>query len=194
MQAAALPVVALTAWQALVDTANVRPGQRVLIHAAADGVGHVAVQIAKARGAYVIGTASAPKHDFVRGLGADEVVDYTQTDFAETVQDVDIVLDAVGGDYGPRSLQTLRPGGTLVAIVFSHVGDMESAARQRGVRLEYLTVEADHAGMTAIAGLVERGLLRAEIEGVLPLERAAEAHRSGETRRLTGKLVLTVAE
>lgn len=193
-QAAALPVAALTAWQALVDTADVQPGQRVLVHAAAGGVGHIAVQVAKARGAHVIGTASAPKHDFVRGLGADEVVDYTRDDFAETVRDVDVVLDAVGGDYGPRSLRTLRPGGILVAIVFSQVEYMKSAAKERGVRLEYLTVEADHAAMTAIAALAEGGLLRPRIDSVLPLEQAAEAHRRGETRRTAGKLVLAVAE
>lgn len=194
VRAAALPVVALTAWQVLVDTANVQPGQRVLIHAAAGGVGHVAVQLAKALGAHVIGTASAAKHEFVRGLGADEMVDYTQTDFAETVRDVDVVLDAVAGDYGPRSLRTLRPGGTLVAISFAHPETMRSAAKECGVRLEYLTVEADHAGMTAIAELVDKGLLHAEIDSALPLEQAAEAHRRGETRRTTGKLVLTVAE
>ncbi|TCO45336.1 NADP-dependent oxidoreductase [Actinocrispum wychmicini] len=194
IHAAALPVVALTAWQALVDTADLQPGQRVLVHAAAGGVGHVAVQVAKALGAYVIGTASGPKCDFVRGLGADEVIDYTRADFAEALRDVDVVLDAVGGDYGPRSLRTLRPGGVLIAIVFSHTENMESAAKEHGVRLEYLTVEADHAGMAAIAGLVDDGHLRVEIDGVLPLEHAAEAHRRGETRRTTGKLVLTVAE
>ncbi|MEV4889998.1 NADP-dependent oxidoreductase [Nonomuraea sp. NPDC055795] len=193
VRAAALPVAGLTAWQALVDTAEVRPGQRVLIHAAAGGVGHLAVQLAKARGAYVIGTASAPKHDFVRGLGADEVVDYTRTDFAEVVSDVDVVLNAVGGDYGPRSLRTLREGGTLISILFAHSENMEPAAKKRGIRLENLTVEADRAAITAIAGLAAEGLLRAEIDGVLPLEQAAEAHRRGETGRTTGKLVLTVS-
>ncbi|MBB5081789.1 NADP-dependent oxidoreductase [Nonomuraea endophytica] len=194
VRAAALPVAGLTAWQALVDTADVRPGQRVLIHAAAGGVGHLAVQIAKARGAYVIGTASARKHDFVRGLGADEVVDYTRTDFAEVVSDVDVVLNAVGGDYGPRSLRTLRSGGILISILFSHSENMEPAAKARDIRLENLTVEADHAGMAAIAELAAEGSLRVEIDGVLPLEQAAEAHRRGETGRTTGKLVLTVAE
>ncbi|MFI9550120.1 NADP-dependent oxidoreductase [Nonomuraea endophytica] len=194
VRAAALPVAALTAWQALVDTADVRPGQRVLIHAAAGGVGHLAVQIAKARGAYVIGTASAAKHDFVRGLGADEVIDYTRTDFAEVVSDVDVVLNTVGGDYGPRSLPTLRSGGILISILFSHSENMEPAAKARNIRLENLTVEADHAAITAIAKLAGEGLLRVEIDGVLPLEQAAEAHRRGETGRTTGKLVLTVAE
>jgi NADPH:quinone reductase-like Zn-dependent oxidoreductase len=89
---------------------------------------------------------------------------------------------------------TLRPGGVLVAIVFSHVEQMKFAAKDRGVRLEYLTAEADHAGMTAIAALVDKGLLGVEIDGVLPLQQAAEAHRRGETRRTAGKLVLTVAE
>jgi NADPH:quinone reductase-like Zn-dependent oxidoreductase len=107
---------------------------------------------------------------------------------------VDVVLDAVGGDYGPRSLPTLRPGGTLVAIVFSHVDYMRSAAKDHHVRLEYLTVEADHAGITAIAALVDKGLLRPELDGVVPLEQVAEAHRRGETRRTAGKIVLTVAE
>ncbi|KAA2264833.1 NADP-dependent oxidoreductase [Solihabitans fulvus] len=194
VQAAALPVAALTAWQALVDTADVRPGQRVLVHAAAGGVGHLAVQIAKALGAYVIGTASTAKREFVLGLGADEVVDYTRTDFAETVRDVDVVLDAVGHDYGLRSLYTMRPGGVLVAIVFAQAENIDAVAKERGVRREYLTVEADHAGMKAIAALVDEGCLRVEIDGALPLEQAAEAHRRGQTGRTTGKLVLTVAE
>ncbi len=114
VQAGALPLVSLTAWQALVERADVRPGQRVLIHAAAGGVGHVAVQIAKARGAHVIGTASAAKHDFLRSLGVDEPLDYRERDFAEVVRDVDVVLDTIGGDTGMRSLRVVRPGGIVV--------------------------------------------------------------------------------
>jgi len=113
VQAGALPLAALTAWQALNDTAQLAAGQRVLIHAAAGGVGHLAVQIAKARGGYVIGTASAGHHDLVRDLGADEMIDYRTTDFAEAVSDVDVVLDSITGDYSARSLRTLRPGGIL---------------------------------------------------------------------------------
>src|SRR5207253_2800578 len=97
-------------------------------------------------------------------------------------------------DYGPRSLRTMRQGGILVSIVFSHAENMESAAKERRIRLENLTVEADHAGMTAIAALVDEGRLRVQIDGTLPLEQAAEAHRRGETRRTAGKLVLTVAD
>lgn len=192
--AGAVPLAALTAWQALVDTADVQAGQRVLVHAAAGGVGHFAVQIAKARGAYVIGTASAGKHAFVRGLGADEVVDYREVDFTEVVHGVDAVLDAVGGDYGVRSLDTLRPGGIVVSIVPSGAGTLREAAAPRGMRAATMLVEADHAGMLAIAGLLADGRLRPEIAGVFPLEEMAKAHALGETDRTTGKLVIDVID
>lgn len=192
VQAGALPLAALTAYQAIVDTAGVRSGQRVLIHAAAGGVGHLAVQIAKARGAYVIGTASAPKHAFVRSIGADEVIDYRTTDFRDAVQDVDMVLDPLSGDTRARSLDVLRPGGVLVSILPG--GDPDEAARAaaRGVRVESLLVEADHTGMNAVAELAASGALRAHIEAVFPLSEAAKAHALGETDRTTGKIVLTV--
>ncbi|HEX2313734.1 MAG TPA: NADP-dependent oxidoreductase [Thermomonospora sp.] len=193
VQAGALPLAALTAWQALVDTAGVQAGQRVLVHAAAGGVGHLAVQIAKAHGAHVIGTASAGKHDLVRRLGADEVVDYTRVDFAEAVRDVDIVIEGIGGDYGPRSLATLRPGGVLVSLVLNNVDpDLDALADKAGIRHEQMLVEVDHAALARIADLAAGGALRAEIDTVLPLERAAEAHARGETGRTTGKIVLTV--
>ncbi|WP_149826810.1 NADP-dependent oxidoreductase [Streptomyces tailanensis] len=192
VEAGALPLAALTAYQALVDTADVRPGQRVLIHAAAGGVGHLAVQIAKARGAYVIGTASAGKHELLRELGADELIDYRTTDFAEAVSDVDVVLDTLAGDVRSRSLDVLREGGVLVTILpLGYEADAERAA-ELGVRLEALLVEADQAGMRAIAELVEKGQLRARIEATFPLEEAGKAHALGETDRTTGKIVLTV--
>ncbi|WP_090945067.1 NADP-dependent oxidoreductase [Nonomuraea jiangxiensis] len=194
VQAAAVPLAGLTAWQALVDLADVRAGQRVLIHAAAGGVGHLAVQIAKARGAYVIGTASAAKHDFLRGLGADELVDYRTQDFAEVVRDVDVVIDTVGGEYGPRSLRTLRPGGTIVSLVLSLLdrGVHAEAVAELGLRSETMLVEPDHAAMRALAALMEAGRLRAEIAAVLPLAETAKAHELGETNRTTGKIVVTV--
>ncbi|KAA5832689.1 NADP-dependent oxidoreductase [Saccharopolyspora hirsuta] len=191
VQAGAIPLAALTAWQALVDTANLQAGQRVLIHAAAGGVGHLAVQIAKARGAHVIGTASAGKHEFLRGLGADELIDYREVDFADAVSDVDVVLDTIAGDYRSRSLRTLRPGGLLVSILPYAKEELVAEAESLGVRAELLLVEADQAGMRAIADLVESGQLRAEIAGTFPLSDAAEAHALGETGRTTGKLVLT---
>ncbi|MFD4524330.1 NADP-dependent oxidoreductase [Streptomyces sp. NPDC058470] len=191
-QAGAIPLAALTAWQALVDTADVRPGQRVLIHAAAGGVGHLAVQIAKARGAYVIGTASAGKHDFLRELGVDEPIDYRETDFTEAVSDVDVVLDTVGGDYRSRSLRVLREGGLLVSILPRGAKDLIEEAEKLGVRAIELLVEADHAGMNGVAELVEAGKLRATIAGSFPLAEAAKAHALGDTGRTAGKLVLIV--
>ncbi|MGW6917080.1 NADP-dependent oxidoreductase [Kitasatospora sp. NPDC054939] len=194
VHAAAVPLAALTAYQALVDTADLRPGQRVLIHAAAGGVGHFAVQIAKARGAYVIGTASAPKHDFLRSLGADEVIDYRTTDFTAAVRDVDVVLDPLSGDTRTRSLEVLRPGGLLVSIRAGGGGPEEAGRAARlGVRVTTMLVEADRAGMQAIAALLADGLLRPHVEAVFPLERAAEAHARGEGGRTSGKIVLSVA-
>ncbi|MEV0174282.1 NADP-dependent oxidoreductase [Streptomyces sp. NPDC050803] len=191
-EAGALPLVSLTAWQALVETADVRPGQRVLVHAAAGGVGHVAVQIAKARGAYVIGTASAGKHDFLRELGVDEPVDYRSTDFAEAVRDVDVVLDTIGGDTGLRSLRVLRPGGLLVSILPVASDELYTQAERLGVRALWMLVDASHSGMKAIADLVEKGELRATVAGAFPLADAAKAHELGDTGRTAGKLVLTV--
>ncbi|WP_217143475.1 NADP-dependent oxidoreductase [Streptomyces sp. AC627_RSS907] len=192
VQAGALPLVSLTAWQALVERADVRPGQRVLIHAAAGGVGHVAVQIAKARGAYVIGTASAGKHGFLRSLGADEAVDYRETDFADVVKDVDVVLDTIGGDTSLRSLRVLRPGGAVVSILPVGSDAFYEEAERLGVRAVRMLVDADQGGMREIAGLVGSGELRATVAQTFPLADAAEAHALGETGRTTGKLVLVV--
>lgn len=195
VQAGALPLAALTAYQALVDTAGVQPGQRVLIHAAAGGVGHLAVQIAKAKGAHVIGTASADKHEFLASLGADELIDYRSTDFTRAVSDVDVVLDPISFDQTgrARSLSVLRPGGTLVTLLPVPVSPEELAAiAASGIRFESLLVEADRAGMQAVAALVDAGSLRAHVSATFPLAEAARAHALGETGRTTGKIVLTV--
>ena len=191
VQAAALPLVSLTAWQALVEYADIQPGQRVLIHAAAGGVGHVAVQIAKARGAYVIGTASAGKHGFLRDLGVDEAIDYREVDYAEAVSDVDAVLDTIGGDTSTRSLRTLRPGGIVVSILPVGSKDFFREAEELGVRAIRMLVDSSRHDLVSVTELVERGELRASIAEVFPLEQAAEAHRRGETGRTTGKMVLT---
>ncbi|MCK8678834.1 NADP-dependent oxidoreductase [Streptomyces lichenis] len=187
-EAAALPLAALTAWQALVDTAQVTPGQRVLVHAAAGGVGHLAVQIAKARGAYVIGTASAAKHELLRSLGADELIDYRAGAFEDAVGEVDVVLDNVGGDTGPRSLKVLRPGGRLVTL--PSPDDVPGEAE--GVCTGWMLVEPDRQGLLEIAALVADGRLRPLVDTVLPLSEAAKAHQLGEQGRTTGKIVLTV--
>ncbi len=192
VQAGALPLAGLTAWQALADTAHVSAGQRVLIHAAAGGVGHLAVQIAKARGAYVIGTASAGHHELVRGLGADEMIDYHVTDFATAVGDIDVVLDPISGDYSARSLRTLRPGGLLVSLL-PFAPDIPGEAARLGVRAQGMLVEYDHGGMTAIADLVTAGQLRPVIAAAFPMADAAKAHELGDTGHVAGKLVLTMA-
>ncbi|MVU77759.1 zinc-binding dehydrogenase [Nocardia sp. ET3-3] len=192
VEAAAIPLAALTAYQAIVDTANVQAGQRVLIHAAAGGVGHFAVQIAKARGAYVIGTASAPNHDFLRSIGVDEAVDYHAVDVTETIRDIDMVLDPIDEAHAIRSLNTLRPGGIVVAIRGGKGDELRAAADGLGVRGVSLLVEADHAGMDALREMAESGTLRPTVAGTFPLADAAKAHALGDTGRTVGKLVLTV--
>jgi NADPH:quinone reductase-like Zn-dependent oxidoreductase len=190
--AGALPLAGLTAWQSLVDTAEVGEGDRVLVHAAAGGVGHLAVQIAKARGAYVIGTARAEKHAFLRELGADEPIDYTARSFEEAVADVDVVLDLVGGDdYGLRSLETLREDGLLIAVPGGVSDAVATAADERSKRATDLLVEPDAAGLESLAALVERGRLGVVVEESFPLARAAEAHQRLQYGRARGKIVLT---
>lgn len=193
--AGAVPLAALTAWQALVDVAGVRPGQRVLIHAAAGGVGHVAVQIAKHLGAVVIGTASAANHDLLRELGADEMIDYRTDDFAVAAGEVDVVLDAIGGEATARSLAITRPGGTIVSLNLLVTEPLGAAAEAAGVRHVPMLVEADQAGMAAVAGLIASGALRPVIAGSYDLHDVDEvraAHRRGEAGHVTGKLVLVV--
>jgi NADPH:quinone reductase-like Zn-dependent oxidoreductase len=193
VEAAALPLGGLTAWQALVDTARVGPGQRVLIQAAAGGVGHIAVQIAKSQGAYVIGTARTARHELLGELGIDEAIDYTRQDVSETVRDVDVVLDLVGGETGLSSLPVLRDGGLLISVPSR--GDVEPLRRAAGerVRVTAILVEPDRLGMEAVAALVEAGALRPHVAKTFPLAEAARAHELGESGRTGGgKLVLTV--
>jgi NADPH:quinone reductase-like Zn-dependent oxidoreductase len=190
-QAAGLPLAGLTAWQLLVDTAGVRPGQRVLIHAAAGGVGHLAVQIARARGAYVIGTASAAKHDLVRELGADEVIDYTATSFEEAAGVVDVVVDLVGGDTRRRSLEVLREGGLLLPVPRGL--DVSEEAARLGIRATPMIVEPDYRGLEELAAMARDGTLRVRVETALPLEQAEQAHRAMESGHATGKTVLLTA-
>jgi NADPH:quinone reductase-like Zn-dependent oxidoreductase len=194
VHAAALPLAGLTAWQSLVDTAHLSSGQRVLIHAAAGGVGHLAVQIAKARGASVIGTASEAKHEFLYELGVDEAIDYRTVDFAEVVRDVDVVFDTIGGEYQLRSLHTLRPGGLMVSTIPRPADGLWEEADRLGVRAELILVEDDHAGMSALAELVDDGKLWPTIAETYPLRSAAAAHLAGETGRTTGKMVLVNQE
>lgn len=188
VEAASLPLAGLTAWQALVETAGVQPGQRVLILGAAGGVGHLAVQIAKARGAHVVGTARSAKHAFLAELGVDEAVDYTQEAVEERVRDADLVLDPFGDESG---LPGLRDGGLFVTLSGSALEPLRERAGGR-VGVKAILVEPDRAGLEALAGLVEAGELRPHVSRTFPLEQAARAHELGQTGRTQGKLVLTV--
>jgi NADPH:quinone reductase-like Zn-dependent oxidoreductase len=191
-EAAALPLAGLTAWQALVDTAQLTAGQRVLIHGAGGGVGHLAVQIAKARGAHVTGTVSADRHDFVANLGADEVIDYRTTDFAAHVDGADVVLDTIGGDIARRSIGVLRRGGLLVTIVGRRDVDLAARTEAAGRRFAGLSVEPDYPALEALADLAESEKLRVHLQATLGLAEAAKAHELLESGSVTGKIALTV--
>jgi NADPH:quinone reductase-like Zn-dependent oxidoreductase len=191
VHAAALPQAGLTAWQGLVDIADVKPGQRVLIHGGGGGVGHLAVQIAKIRGAHVIATASAGKHDFLRGLGADELIDYRATDFTRAVSNVDVVFDTVGG-YGLRSMEVLRPGGMLLTAVERTNAELAAAVEEARFRFAGITVEPDYPALEELARLAEAGQLRPHVGQTLPLEEIAHAHELIESGHTRGKIVLAV--
>ncbi|WP_410600129.1 NADP-dependent oxidoreductase [Amycolatopsis sp. lyj-90] len=188
--AAGLPLAGLTAWQGLVDIAGVQPGQRVLIDAAAGGVGHLAVQVAKARGAYVLGTASAGKHGFLRELGVDEPIDYH--DETATASDVDVVFGLVGEQSDLRWLDAVKPGGLLIAVPGGVSEAVAAKAEKLGVRTSGMLAEPDQLGLLALTELIEKGELRVHVEQTFPLEDVAKAHEVGEGGRVTGKLVLTV--
>ncbi|PNE40604.1 NADP-dependent oxidoreductase [Streptomyces noursei] len=196
VHAAAVPLAALTAWQAVVDTAHLQAGQRVLVTAAAGGVGHFAVQFARHLGAHVIATASIARHPWLKELGANETIDYTTTRFEDAVVDVDVVIDLVGDAHdrtSTRSLKVLRPGGLLVAIPAGVSPELAQAAEAADVRVTPFLVEPDGAGLTMIADLIDAGRVAVEVEETFPLEQAGVAHARGEAGRTRGKLVLTVA-
>jgi NADPH:quinone reductase-like Zn-dependent oxidoreductase len=189
-QAAAVPLAGLTAWQALFDHAQIEKGKRVLIHGAAGGVGTYAVQLANWKGAEVIATASAKDHDFLGELGASEVIDYTHEHFEEKVEDVDVVLDTVGGETQLRSWGVLRHGGILISIV-SPVSTEKAASL--GVRGVFFIVEPNRTQLIELGYLIDKGTLRVVVGAVLPLARIGEAFEQGSADHRRGKIVLQVA-
>jgi 2-desacetyl-2-hydroxyethyl bacteriochlorophyllide A dehydrogenase len=189
-QAAAVPLVALTAWQSLYEGANVQAGERVLIHAGAGGVGTFAIQLAKLRGAYVITTTSTKNVELVKALGADEVIDYTQNDFS-TLRDIDVVFDTMGGDIQDKSWQTLKRGGRLVSIT-SQPSD-ESAALVGATPL-YCFVQPNATQLQALAELIDAGKIQIIIDSVYTLKDIAAAHAKSESGRTRGKIVIQVSE
>ncbi|MCD0450211.1 NADP-dependent oxidoreductase [Actinocorallia sp. API 0066] len=188
--AGALPLAGLTAYQALVAIADVRPGQRVLVHRAAGGVGHLAVQLAKWRGAHVIGTASAAKHEFVRSLGADEVIDYRTTDYTEVLSGLDVVFDLLSYDNGPRSASVLRPGGILVGAISAFLGLTPEEAAERGIRLEAVNVRPSAHDLERLTALVADGTVRVHVDAAFALADAVKAYEAIASGSTTGKIVL----
>ena len=188
-EAAAIPLVALTAWQALFEVAKLQPGQTILIHAGAGGVGSIAVQLAKWRGARIIATASDYNHDFLRGLGVDVPVDYRTQNFENFASDVDVVLDPIGGDTQVRSLQILKEGGILVSIV-----GLTSEGRNpsRNVRATSILVRPNSVQLSEIGGLIQNGIINPIVSYRFPLEQAPLAHEQSQTRRTRGKIVIEI--
>jgi NADPH:quinone reductase-like Zn-dependent oxidoreductase len=189
VQAAGVPVAASTAWQALFDVAGLTAGQRILIHAASGGVGGSAVQLAKWKGAYVIGTASQANLDYVRSLGADEVIDYRAQRFEEIVRDVDVVLDTLGGATQDKSFQVLKKGGILVSTVQP---PNQEEAKRRGVRAQNMVNHSSADLLAQIAHLIDAGRFKANVETVLPLSEARKAQELSQSGHTRGKIVLKV--
>jgi NADPH:quinone reductase-like Zn-dependent oxidoreductase len=191
VQAAALPVAGMTAWQALFDRGALQAGQTALVAGGAGGVGHLAVQFAKYAGAHVIATGSARNRDFVLGLGADEYIDYTSQDVGDAASDVDVAFDTVGGETTESLVPTLRGGGVLVTIANA---PPEQAASERGARAELLVMSPSSEQLARIAGLVADGAVRVEIAHMFPLSGARQAHELSEAGHTRGKIVLEVSQ
>ncbi|MDX1633178.1 MAG: NADP-dependent oxidoreductase [Marinobacter sp.] len=188
--AGGLPLAALTAWQALFEVAHVGPGDKVLVHAGAGGVGHFAVQFALVRGAHVLATASAANRDFLAALGVHEVIDYHTTDIVEECYGLDAVIDLIGGETGKRSLHTLGEGGVLVTIPTVTADDIITEAERRGLRAHGMTVRPDVFHLDEIAELIEDGDVHVHLDRTFPLEEAVAAHKLLEQGHVRGKLIL----
>ena len=189
VHAAGIPLAAMTAWQALFDAGRLSAGQRILIHGASGGVGTYAVQLAKWKGAYVIGTASARNQEFLHELGADGTIDYQDVAFETVVRDVDMVLDTIGGDTQERSWSVLKRGGILVSII-SPPSPQKAAAH--GVRQAYVFLEPKLTQLQEITALVDSGNLRCVVDTVLPLAEARQAHEISQSGHARGKIILNV--
>ena len=190
-RAAAFPLAATTAWQALIDTAKLSKGQTVLIHGGSGGVGHFAIQIAKARGAKVIATASTRNQVLLAQLGADQAIDYTATKFEDAVKNVDVVLDAVGGDTLARSYGVVKKGGIIVSIAGQ---PDQTELDKHGIRGSQMMAHPDAKVLEELTKLIEAKRIMPIVSQVLPLAEAAKAHEQISTRHTHGKIVLHVAD
>ena len=191
IESAAIPTAGLAAWQALFDIAGLEKGQSVLIHGAAGGVGTFAVQFAKWKGAHVIGTASGKNEQFLKSIGADEVIDYKNQRFEDVAGNLDVVLDTIGGDTFERSWGVLKPGGFLVSTV---AGIPEEAPEKHGVRAKTLMTRSDGRELAQIAAIIDEKRIKPVVTTVLPLSEAQKAHEMSESHHTRGKIVLRVAE
>jgi NADPH:quinone reductase-like Zn-dependent oxidoreductase len=191
IESAAIPTAGLAAWQSLFDIAGLESGQTVLIHGAAGGVGTFAVQFAKWKGAYVIGTASSKNAEFLKSIGSDEVIDYRSQRFEEITDNLDVVLDTIGGDTFERSWGVLKPGGFLVSTVASIP---EEIPQKYGIRAKTLMTQADGRELAQIAAIIDEQKIKPIVTTVLPLTDARKAHEMSESRHARGKIVLRVAE
>jgi len=201
MEAAALPVIGLTAWQSLFQYGKLQPGQRILIHAGAGGVGHIAVQLAKQAGAYVIATAREYNHEFVRLLGADEIIDYTTTDFTKAISSpVDIVLDMVMnktatvldptiGETGRKSYEVLKDSGKLLSLVSMEINEYPKI---RGIEAQFVHAEPNHNDLVSVLRYVQEGKLKVHLSGTFPFtsQGLAQAYCKCETNPKRGKIVI----
>ncbi|GAA4926485.1 NADP-dependent oxidoreductase [Mucilaginibacter defluvii] len=191
-EAAAATLAALTAYQAMVHNAHVQSGQKVLVHAAAGGVGHFAVQLAKHLGAHVTGTSSARNKDFILNLGADAHIDYTTYDWANHPEEFDFVLDGVGGDTIDTSILVTKPGGTVISIPTGLNEAVTEKAKAKGVNGYFILVKSDGYDMQQVAALLEKGTLKAHVSETFPFAEMAEAHLQVESGRTVGKVIVTL--
>ncbi|SHF92398.1 NADP-dependent oxidoreductase [Chryseobacterium sp. OV279] len=191
VEAAASTLAALTAWQAFDRYGKLRPTDKILIHSASGGVGHFAVQIAKHIGAYVIGTSSSANRDFVLQLGADEHIDYRTTSFEDVLSDIDFVLESVGGENFQKSIQVLKPFGTIVTLPSGHTEEDELKARKKQIHACYfMAVYSNGEDMKHIASLLKSGILKPYVSHVFEFEEMHQAHLQVETGRTVGKVVI----
>jgi NADPH:quinone reductase-like Zn-dependent oxidoreductase len=189
VQAAAVPLTALTAWQALFEHARLTTGQSVLVHGAAGGVGVFAIQFARLAGAQVIGTASARNSDFIRELGADQIIDYASTPFESVAHNADVVFDTVGGDTQERSWKVVKPGGVLVSVASPPSVEQGKA---HDVRPVWFIVAPSREQLIQIGALIDAGKIRPIIDTVFPLSQARQAYEQGMSGHTRGKIVLQV--
>lgn len=190
VQMGGLPLAGLTAWQALFDAAQLQPGQRVLVLAAAGGVGHLAVQLAKWKGAEVIGTASSANHAWLAELGCDRLVDYRTEAVADVVSDIDVILDGMGGDTGVEVLACLKPGGISVTLPSVTAAQVTEAAEARGCRAASVRVAPNAQQLSELLTLASAGAVQLKVDQIVPFAEVAKAHQRSESGRAQGKLIL----